>query len=82
MSRRGEIMCCRSRRASRDGKNAMEHIEQWKAIIHDDLTEARRRLTITPDASVPFLRDRIAEDEAILARLATMEGAVNMSEAA
>ena len=60
----------------------MEHIEQWKAIVHDDLTEARRCLTMTPGASAQFLRQRIAEDEAILARLATMERAILKSKTA
>jgi hypothetical protein len=48
------------------------HIEQWKIIIEEDLKDARRCLKVTCGFSARFLRDRIAEDEAILERLAAM----------
>jgi hypothetical protein len=50
------------------------YLDQWKVIIDEDLKDARRCLTMTSGFAVRFLCDRIAEDEAILERLAAIEG--------
>jgi hypothetical protein len=56
------------------------HTEQWRVIINDDLTDARRRLRMNAGGADHFLRSRIAENETILERLATIEHAASARE--
>lgn len=52
---------------------------QWRILIHDDLRAARHTLRSRPGATEAFLRARIAEDQAILARVKEMEREVEAS---
>jgi hypothetical protein len=65
------------RRWAMNSKNAA----RWKKFIHDDLTSARTRLWGRPETGAvrAFLTKRIAEDEAILARLRQEQSAATMA---
>ena len=56
---------------------------QWRLLIYDDLTAAKRKLRSRPGATAgAFLRARIAEDEAILDRVEQIERDVGASAGA